>query len=274
MSTFGSRPPRGRSIRAASLAVLAVGAGLAALALRGRAGAEGIPSSEPLFFSGELIENGVPVEGARPVSLILWSSATATDAASKRCETAVASAALVKGSFRVALNPTCVAQVRSTPDLWIETLVGGKSLGRRKIGAAPYAIEAEHASSATRAEEAVGALNARIAALEEKVAALTEGAGRTVQSGTVSAGMAIPGWPLLTGTGERAMKVPVRFQQAFSRPPTVTVALSMFDIIQGTNIRLQVDAQEITAEGFTAVIKTWADSQVYYTILSWFALPK
>jgi hypothetical protein len=273
MSTFGYRP-RARSIRAASFALLVVGAGAAALALRGRAGAEGIPTTEPLFFSGELVENGVAVEGSRPVSLVLWSSATGTDVASKRCETVAPSAAVVKGSFRVALDPSCVAQVRTTPDLWIETLVAGKSMGRRKISAAPYAVEAGHAASATRAGEAVGALNARIAALEEKVAALTQVLGGTVQSGSVGAGMTNPGWSLLTGTGERVMKLPVRFPQAFARPPAVTVALSMFDIVQGTNIRLQVDAQEITAEGFSAVIKTWADSQIYYTTLSWVAYQK
>jgi hypothetical protein len=270
MSTFASRPGS-RAIRAASFAVLAVGAGLTAQALWGRAGAEGVPATEPLFYSGELVENGVPVEGARPVSLILWSSATATDAASKRCETVAASAAVVKGGFRLALDASCVAHVRSTPDLWIETLVAGKSLGRRKIGAAPYAIEAEHATSATRAAEATGGLNARLGALEEQVAALTVGAGRTVQSGTVGAGMGTQGWSLLTGTGERAIRLPVRFPQPFPRPPTVTVALSMFDIIDGSNIRLQVDAQDVTAEGFTAVIKTWADSQVFHTTLSWVA---
>ena len=286
MSTHPTSPrdgsqvtPRSRlrdgSLKAAGLSLLAVAAGsVTALALRGKAGAEGIPASEPLYFSGELTENGTPVEGTRPVMLQLWSSATATDAASKKCETSAPSAALVKGSFRVPLDPTCVAQVRATPDLWIEPLVGGKSLGRRKIGAAPYAIEADHATSATRAAEATGALQTRIATLEQQLTALTQGLGGLVQTGNAGAGQATPGWTLLTGTGDRAHRLAIKFPQPFQRPPTVQVSLTLFDIINTANARLEVTAEEVTTAGFTAVIKTWADGQVYHANIGWLAIQR
>jgi hypothetical protein len=274
MSTHRSSLREG-SIKAAWIALSALAAaGLTAMALRGRAGAEGIPAAEPLFFSGELVENGTPVDGTRPVVLQLWSSATATDAASKRCETTAPSAAIVKGSFRVALDATCVAQVRSTPDLWIEPLVGGRSLGRRKIGAAPYAVEADHAASATRAAGATGALEARLAALEQQVATMSQGLGGLVQSGTAIAGMSTPGWTLLTGTGKRTFRQPIKFTQPFQRAPTVLVSLSEFDIINAANARLIVSAQEVTPEGFTTVIETWADGQVYHAGVNWLAIQK
>jgi hypothetical protein len=262
-------PLRARTIKAALWLLTFAAGAVAAVALRGRAGAEGIPANEPLHYSGELTENGAPVDGTRPVVLQLWSSATATDAASKKCETSAPATSIVKGAFRVALDPSCVAQIRSTPDLWIEPVVGGTSLGRRKIGAAPYAVAADHAA---RAGEAVGALNMRIAALEQQVAAATQGLGRLVQNGTVTAGMGTPGWTLLAGTGERSIRVPVKFPQPFMRPPSVTVGISQFDILNTFNARLEVSAQGVTAEGFTAVIKTWADSQIYFANMSWLAV--
>src|SRR5436305_2591419 len=101
MSTLGSGR-RARSSKAAWLALLAVAAGgLGAAALRGRAGAEGIPATEPLYYSGTLVENGVPVDDRRTVVITLWGSATATDAASKKCETTVPVTPIVKGAFRV-----------------------------------------------------------------------------------------------------------------------------------------------------------------------------
>jgi hypothetical protein len=270
--TFGLH--RG-SIKAVWLALAALGAGvLTAVALRGPAGAEGIPATEPLYYSGELLENGAPVDDARPVVLTLWSHASATDGASKKCETSAPSAAIVKGSFRVALAAACAAQIRSTPDLWIEPVVGGKSLGRRKIGAAPYAVEADHAASASRASEAIGALNERITALEQKLAAVSQGLGPLLQTGSLYAGMNTPAWTLLTGTGERFFRLPVKFPQPFARPPVVVVNLAQFDIINAFNARLDVRAEQVSAEGFTAVFHTWADAQVYSATLTWTALQK
>jgi len=263
------------SIKTASLALLAAAAGVStAVALRGRAGAEGISAAEPLVYSGELIENGAPVDDTRSVVLTLWSHASATDPGARKCETSAPGTAIVKGSFRVALDPACVSQIRATPDLWIEVAVGGKSLGRRKIGAAPYAVEADHAASATRAGEAIGALNARIEALEQKLAAVSAGLGPLVQTGQTFGGLGTPGWSLLEGTGERFFRVPVKFPQPFARPPVVSVAVARFDIINVANGRLEVRTEAITADGFTAVFHTWADTQVYSAALNWTALQK
>jgi hypothetical protein len=240
--------------------------GVVAFALWGRAGADGVPTSEPLFYTGRLLD--VP-DGPRSVVLYLWSDASATDSALKKCETVSPSTPVVQGTFRVALDATCLAAVRSTPDLWIEPVVAGVSQGRRKLGAVPFSIEADHAATATRA---TGALDARIAALEQQVAALSQGLGRLAATGTVSSGTGAANWTLLAGTGERYVRLPVKFSQPFPRPPAVSTALSQFDMINMFNARLEVTAEAVTTDGFTVVLHTWADSQVYSATVTWTAL--
>jgi hypothetical protein len=252
--------------------LVVVTGGVTGVVLRGRAGAEGGPRTEPLHYAGELLENGVPVDDTRAVTLTLWSSATASDAGSKKCETSAPSTPIVKGAFRVPLDATCLAAVRATSDLWIEAAVGGKSLGRRKLGAAPFALEADHAVSATRAGEASGALEARLAALEQKVAAASNGLGALVDSGKVGAGMGTTGWTLLEGTGDRSIRLPVKFSHPFARPPLVVAGLSQLDIISGPNARLEVSVEEITTAGFTLILHTWADGRIFAAEASWTAL--
>ena len=120
----------------------------------------------------------------------------------------------------------------------------------------------------------MGALESRIAALEQQLATVSQGLGSLVQTGAVSAGMGTPGWTLLTGTGERAFRIPVKFPQPFGRPPLVQLNVTLFDILNSANARLNVRPEAVTPEGFTAVINTWADGQVYHVSLTWTALQK
>jgi len=46
----------------------------------------------------------------------------------------------------VALDATCTTAVNANRDLFAEVTVGTTSLGRRKIGAVPYALQAAHAA--------------------------------------------------------------------------------------------------------------------------------
>jgi len=55
---------------------------------------------------------------------------------------------LTAGAFKMALPPTCTAAVQASPDLWVEVIANGESLGRTKLGAVPYALEAGHALAA------------------------------------------------------------------------------------------------------------------------------
>lgn len=125
----------------------------------GRANAAGLPTMPPLMtYSGTLTDpNGAPLTGSKNVQLQVWSQASG--GATPACQTTSAPQTLVGGVFQVALPDTCTPAVRASGDLWIEVLVDGATLGRTKIGAVPFAIEAGSASAAA------GALDTRLASL-------------------------------------------------------------------------------------------------------------
>ncbi|MGE5787010.1 MAG: fibrinogen-like YCDxxxxGGGW domain-containing protein, partial [Myxococcales bacterium] len=86
------------------------------------------------------------------------------DGGNQVCATPSTSTNLINGTFQVPLTDSCADAVRASPDLWLEVLVDGASLGRSKFGAVPYAVEARTASNAA------GALAAAIEELRAKVA--------------------------------------------------------------------------------------------------------
>jgi hypothetical protein len=111
--------------------------------------ASGIPTSTPLFYAGTLHESGAPVTGQRAITLILWDSETETASANNQCQTTSPTTEISNGRFRIALDASCTDAVSANPDLWIEVIVGATSLGRKKLGAVPYAIEARAATTAS-----------------------------------------------------------------------------------------------------------------------------
>ncbi|MFO0625046.1 MAG: hypothetical protein U0325_05465 [Polyangiales bacterium] len=126
----------------------------------GRARADGVPSMNPLFYSGLLEDGGRPVEGARDITLRLWDAAGGGTIACP--ETTSMATPVLGGRFRIALDPACVAAIQRNRELWTEVVVGGTSLGRSKVGAVPYAIEAARAAGAS------GMLEARLATVESR----------------------------------------------------------------------------------------------------------
>jgi hypothetical protein len=129
-----------------------VGVSVLAALLAGTAGgyrlarAMGVPSTKPLYYSGTIEEAGSLVDGMRDFTLYVWSDATNTNGTYLKCTTIAAGVTVTHGRFRIALDDSCTQPVHDVPDLWIEPLVGNASLGRRKIGAVPYALEADSAS--------------------------------------------------------------------------------------------------------------------------------
>ncbi|RMD93085.1 MAG: hypothetical protein D6811_05665 [Alphaproteobacteria bacterium] len=75
-----------------------------------------------------------------------------------------------------------------------------------------------------------------------------------------------------TGTGPRQSRLAVRFSEAFRAPPAVHVALGMLDMDHGRNHRTDLRAEEITAEGFELVFRTWADTRVARVRAEWLAI--
>lgn len=134
--------------------VLASGATLLAV----RANAAGIPTANALTYTGYIeTPDGKPVTTAVNLTVNVWNMATA---GAKVCEVAVENVTPVSGRFQVALPDACATAAKASPNLWLELLVDGSSLGRTKIGAVPYALEAGHATNADSAAKADSATSA------------------------------------------------------------------------------------------------------------------
>ena len=127
---------------------LAVTFGLGYYASRARAA--GIPQVASMVYSGTLTDGkGAPLTGLKNIQLQIYGAATGGGAL---CQSLPATVTLVAGTFRVPLGDDCIAVVHANPDLFIDVLVDGASVGRAKLGAVPYAVEAEiaqHSATAT-----------------------------------------------------------------------------------------------------------------------------
>jgi hypothetical protein len=135
------------------------------MALKARAA--GIPAANAMVYSGYLESpDGKPMTEPVSVELALWDSVTA---GKKLCKAPAQSVTPNNGSFNLSLPDECTAAVAAHPDLWLEPVIGGTSLGRSKLGAVPYAVEASHAD---RADTAAGDLAAQLTAMQVQLDAL------------------------------------------------------------------------------------------------------
>jgi hypothetical protein len=155
-TTAGAEKTMNRRFVFLSLVIFASGA-LLGFGLKS-VSADGIPTSDPLFYSGTLTENGQLVQTPRQLTVNLWSGAMPQPGEVALCSTSVPSTPVLDGRFRVALDPACKTALNAHPDAYAEIVVDGTtSLGRLKVGAVPYSIEADHAVRASQAETAAGA---------------------------------------------------------------------------------------------------------------------
>jgi len=133
----------------------------------GRVLAGGIPATGALTYSGLLQDaNGAPLTGAHNIQVALWPAATG--GTTPACQTTSASLTLNAGRFSVTLPDSCTTTIQANADAWVEVLVEGASLGRSKLGAVPYAVEAAHASTAGAPENG-GALAQQLATLTSRL---------------------------------------------------------------------------------------------------------
>jgi hypothetical protein len=151
---------------AATVGLCAATAGITLLAVRARAA--GIPDADVLTYTGYLEgADGQPLTSElSSIGLEVWDAA---QAGARVCDTSVEGVTPQAGRFQLVLPAECVDAVKATPDLWVDVKVEGASLGRTKLGAVPYAIEASHAKTADTAllaTDATGVLAERIAAVE------------------------------------------------------------------------------------------------------------
>lgn len=123
-----------------SVAVCLVVSGTIGSYLIGRAQAAGIPT-DALYYSGYLEDTGAPVNGSRNIGINIY---TASAGGSPVCAVPAAATNVQNGWFRVPFGTLCINEVRANQTLYVEVNVGGAALlPRSKVGAAPYAIEAD-----------------------------------------------------------------------------------------------------------------------------------
>ncbi len=75
-----------------------------------------------------------------------------------------------------------------------------------------------------------------------------------------------------TGTGPRVVTHAVTFKDRFRSKPAVTVGIGMWDMASGANIRADISADNVTAEGFDIVFKTWGDTRIARIRADWMAI--
>jgi len=159
--------------------------------------AEGAPRTSPLFYSGSISgRDGKALVGKHGVRLALFESASGGVAA---CTTPDLQVEFQQGQFSVEL-PTgaagCDTAVGAKSDLWSELTVDGNVFPRAKVGAVPYALQADHASTATTAQSVTGEQADRLAKLEARVVELEKGATPERTLALVNAALALPGGAL------------------------------------------------------------------------------
>lgn len=146
----------------------------------GRARAAGLHAPDPLTYRGVLTDlTGVPLSGSKNIQVQFWDQAAG---GAVQCSVGPMPVGLVAGTFEVALPEGCTTAVHATKDLWAEVFVDGSSLNRAKLGAVPYAVEADTASNAA------GPLATQLAAIEGRLARDTSGATKRICTGSTPIG--------------------------------------------------------------------------------------
>ncbi|CUH84520.1 H-type lectin domain-containing protein [Thalassovita mediterranea] len=80
------------------------------------------------------------------------------------------------------------------------------------------------------------------------------------------------GGEMWTGQGARECRVTVQFSEPFRAAPNVMVSMSMWDVDQSTNVRTDLEAENITPQQFDIVFRTWGDTRVARARAGWMAI--
>ena len=134
--------------RATGTVMLALAAGGYQL---GRARADGIPTAPSMYFGATIEEAGVPVTAMRTLRVRLWDLASG---GTLQCDSGSVDVMVTAGRARVGLPAECTTAVQRSPEQWVELSVNGVVAGARsRLGAVPYAVEAQRASALTEAAQ-------------------------------------------------------------------------------------------------------------------------
>ncbi|TNE49627.1 MAG: hypothetical protein EP343_11240 [Deltaproteobacteria bacterium] len=100
--------------------------------------AGGIPTNQPLVYSGYLEKDGKPLNGSYKVDYTLYAPNITT---ATNCKGSVPNITFVKGRFKLPLaHNDCVGVLQQNTEVWLEISVDGTPLTKQKISASPYAV--------------------------------------------------------------------------------------------------------------------------------------
>jgi hypothetical protein len=126
-----------------------------------RVSAEGPPTVQPVFYAGTIEADGKLARGNYTILLELY----AAEKDGKKLCSSESKVSVDNGRFRVVVSQDCVSAMQTTPDAWAAVTFTGDDRvphnidGRTKVGAVPYAMEAQHAVEATSAKTAAQAMH-------------------------------------------------------------------------------------------------------------------
>lgn len=80
------------------------------------------------------------------------------------------------------------------------------------------------------------------------------------------------GGVMWTGDGPRELRRLVEFSTPYRSPPVVQVSLSMWDLDQKHNGRMDISSDMVTSEGFVIVFRTWGDTRVARVRADWLSM--
>ncbi|MGR3365392.1 MAG: H-type lectin domain-containing protein [Maritimibacter harenae] len=73
------------------------------------------------------------------------------------------------------------------------------------------------------------------------------------------------------GEGHRDIRVLIPFSERFVTPPVVMVGMSMLDVANDANTRVDISSDNVTETDFEIVFHTWGDTKVARARADWMA---
>ncbi|NAZ36514.1 H-type lectin domain-containing protein [Rubellimicrobium sp. CFH 75288] len=80
------------------------------------------------------------------------------------------------------------------------------------------------------------------------------------------------GGAMWEGEGPRQTTAPVTFAEPFRSEPAVHVTLTMWDVANSANARIDVSAADVRCDGFVILFRTWGDTRVARVRVGWLAI--
>jgi hypothetical protein len=80
------------------------------------------------------------------------------------------------------------------------------------------------------------------------------------------------GGEMWTGRGQRERRRHIKFSESYRSPPNVQLNLSLWDVDAATTMRIDLQPEAVTKDGFDMVFRTWGDTRIARVRIAWTAI--